>query len=142
MHFLLPPLILHLYTGCRLYQILSKSIASFKIVKSAKMLRIGVLFISQTLPYTFGACVRITPKIVTFVIGKMKLVSFSLFYMLSSSRPKMPFGQRHVAINIYSICKGHYGSRGGGGGTLKTQILKTIVEMFVHIQRRCALKTK
>ena len=26
----------------------------------------------------------------------------------------MPFGQRHVAINIYNICKGHFGSRGGG----------------------------
>ena len=25
----------------------------------------------------------------------------------------MPFGQRHVAINIYNICKGHLGSRGG-----------------------------
>ena len=25
----------------------------------------------------------------------------------------MPFGQRHVAINIYNICKGHFGSRGG-----------------------------
>ena len=27
-----------------------------------------------------------------------------------------PFGQRHVAINIYNICKGHFGSGGGGGG--------------------------
>ena len=26
----------------------------------------------------------------------------------------MPFGQRHVAIKIYNICKGHFGSRGGG----------------------------
>ena len=25
----------------------------------------------------------------------------------------MPLGQRHVAINIYNICKGHFGSRGG-----------------------------
>ena len=29
-HFLLPPLILRLYTGCRLDQTLSKCIASFK----------------------------------------------------------------------------------------------------------------
>ena len=29
----------------------------------------------------------------------------------------MPFGQRHVAINIYNICKGHLGSRGGGGAS-------------------------
>ena len=28
----------------------------------------------------------------------------------------MPFGQRHVALNIYNICKGHFGSGGGGGG--------------------------
>ena len=24
----------------------------------------------------------------------------------------MPFGQRHVAINIYNTCKGHFGSSG------------------------------
>ena len=43
------------------------------------MLRIEMLFISQTLPYSFCACVQIHLKIVTFVIGKMKIVSFSLF---------------------------------------------------------------
>ena len=44
------------------------------------MLRIGMLFIyKKTLPYSFCPCVRNTPKIVTFVIGKMKMVSFSLF---------------------------------------------------------------
>ena len=64
------------------------------------MLRILVLFISKTLPYSFCACVQNTPKIVTFVIGKIKLVSFGLFL-----RPKMLFGQRHFAINIYNICK-------------------------------------
>ena len=78
-HFLLPPLILRLNTGCRLGETLSKCIASFKISKSAKMLRMGVLFISKTLPYSFCSCVRNTPKIVSFVIRKMKLVSFSLF---------------------------------------------------------------
>ena len=80
------------------------------------MLRIGMLFISKTLPYSFCACVRNTHKSVTFVIGKMKLVSFSLFLDASPPRPKMPFGQQHVAINIHNICKGHFGSRGGGGG--------------------------
>ena len=35
-HFLLPPLILRLYTGCRLGQTLSKCIASFKKVKVQK----------------------------------------------------------------------------------------------------------
>ena len=37
----------------------------------------------------------------------MKLVSFSLFLDAPTPlRPKMPFGQRHVAINIYKMCKG------------------------------------
>ena len=109
-HFLLQPLILRLYTRCDLDQTLSNCIASFKKSKHAKMLRIGVLSISQILPYSFCACVRNTPKSVTFVIGKMKLVSFSLF-LDAPPRPKIPFGQRHVAINIYNICKGHLGSR-------------------------------
>ena len=51
----------------------------YTLCKSVKMLRIGVLFISKTLPYSFCACVRNTTKIVTFVIGKTKRVSFSLF---------------------------------------------------------------
>ena len=71
-----------------------------------------MLFISQTLPHSFCACVRNTPKIVTFVIGNMKMVSFNLFLDASPPRPKMRFGQRHVAISIYNICKGHLGSRG------------------------------
>ena len=28
----------------------------------------------------------------------------------------MPFGHLNVAIQIYNICKGRLGSRGGGGG--------------------------
>ena len=47
--------------------------------------------------------------------------------MLSPPRPKMTFGQRHVAINIYDICKGHLGSRGGGGGKHLKINLKTPV---------------
>ena len=81
------------------------------------MLRIGVLFISQTLPYSFCACVRNTPKIVAFVIEKMKRVSFSLFLDAPPPpRPKMPFT---YVVNVYSdmsLSKGHLGSRGGGGG--------------------------
>ena len=79
-----------------------------------------MLFISQTLPYSFYSCVRNTPKIMMFVIGKMKLVSFSLFL----DAPKMSLGQRHVAINIYNICKGHFASRCGGGGEVSENILK------------------
>ena len=52
-------------------------------------------------------------KIVTFVIEKMKLASFSLF--LDAFPPKMPFGQLNVAIQIYNICKWRLGSRGGRG---------------------------
>ena len=62
----------------------------------------------------------------TFVIGKMKLVYFSLFLNAPPPpppRPKMPFGQQHVAINIYNICKGHFGS--GWGGASKNKLKDT-----------------
>ena len=52
----------------------------------------------------------------TFVIEKMKLASCNLFLDAFPPRPKMPFGQLNVAIQIYNICKGRLGSRGGGGG--------------------------
>ena len=85
------------------------------------MLRIYVLFISKTLPYSFCACVRNTPKLVTFVIGKMKLVSFSLFVDASPSpsRPKTPFT---YVVKVYSdmlLSKGHLGSRGAGNIKMK-----------------------
>ena len=75
------------------------------------MLRIGVLFISKTFPCSYCACVRNTLKIVTFVIGKIKLVSFSLFIDAFPPRPKMPFT---YVVNVYSdmsLSKGHLGSR-------------------------------
>ena len=68
-----------------------------------------MLFISQTLPYSFCACVRNTPKSVAFVIEKMKLVSFSLFLDAFPPRPKMPFT---YVVNVYSdmsLSKGHFG---------------------------------
>ena len=49
-------------------------------------------------------------------IGKVKLVSFSLFIDAFPPRPKMPFT---YVVNVYSdmsLSKGHLGSRGGGGG--------------------------
>ena len=49
--------------------------------------------------------------------------------MLSTPRPKMPFGQRHVAINIYNICKGHFGSRGGGASKNKLKDTSFIFPM-------------
>ena len=79
-------------------------------------------FISKKLRYSFCACVRNILKIVTFVIEKMKLASFSLFldaFPPPPPRPKMPFGQLNVAIKIYNICKGPLGSRGGGKGLYK-----------------------
>ena len=54
-------------------------------------------------------------KIVTFATEKMKLASFSLFLDAFPPRPKMPFGQLNVAMQIYNICKGHLGSKGGKG---------------------------
>ena len=69
-----------------------------------------MLFNSKTLPYSFCACVRNTPKIVSFVIRKKKLVSFSLFSDAFPPRPKMPF---KYAVNVYSdmLSKWHLGSR-------------------------------
>ena len=51
------------------------------------------------------------------------MVPFSLFLDASPPpRPKMRFGQRHVAINIDNICKEHFGSRGGGEASkIKTE---------------------
>ena len=72
-------------------------------------------FISKTLRYSFCACVRNRLKIVTFVIEKMKLASFSLFLDAIPPRPKMPFGQINDAIQIYNICKWRLGSRGERG---------------------------
>ena len=52
----------------------------------------------------------------TLVIEKMKLAPFSLFLDASPPpRPKMPFGQLNVDIQIYNICKGRLGSRGERG---------------------------
>ena len=71
-----------------------------------------MLFICKTLPYSFCAFVRNTPKIVTFDIGKIKLVLFSLFLVDFPPRPKMPFT---YVVNVYSdikVSKGHLGSRG------------------------------
>ena len=82
-----------------------------------------MLFISKTLPYSFCACERNTPKIVSFVIRKMKLVSFSLFLDAFPSRPKMPFT---YVVNVYSdmsLSKGHLGSRGKAS---KTRLKDTI----------------
>ena len=79
-----------------------------------------MLFISKTLPYFFCACVRNTHKIVTFVIGKMKLVFFSLFLYAFPTRPKMPFT---YAVNVYSdmsLSKGHLGSTGANVRILET----------------------
>ena len=73
-------------------------------------------FISKKLRYSFYACIRNVLKIVTFVIEKMKLASYSLFLDAFPPRPKMPFGQLNFAIQTYNICKGRLGSRGGGGG--------------------------
>ena len=75
-----------------------------------------MFFISKTLPHSFCACVRNTPKIVTFVIGKMKLVSFSLFLDAFPPRPKMPFTYVVKVYSDMSLSKGRLGSRGGGGG--------------------------
>ena len=49
--------------------------------------------------------------------------------MLPPPRPKMHFAQQHVAINIYNICKGHFGSRGGGASKNKLENTSFIFPM-------------
>ena len=73
-----------------------------------------MLFISKTLSHSFCACVRNAPEIVTFVIGKMKLVSFTLLLDAFPPRPKMPFIYIVNVYNDMSLSKGHLGPRGGG----------------------------
>ena len=45
-------------------------------------------------------------------------------------RPKMSFGIRFVAINIYNICKGHLGFGGVGGGEASNNKLKDTSFIF------------
>ena len=76
-----------------------------------EMLRIFIILIYKTLRYSFCACVRKTPKSVIFVIGNMKVVSFSLFLYVPH-RPKIPFT---YVVNVYSDMswsKGHLESIG------------------------------
>ena len=40
--------------------------------------------------------------------GKDETDVFQFILDAFSPRLKMPFGQRHVAINIYNICRGHF----------------------------------
>ena len=92
-------------------------------------------FIFETLHYSFCAFVRNILKIVTFAIEKMKLASFSLFLDAFPPRPKMPFGQLNVAIQIYNICKGRLGSRGGGGRDCISERRHQISEKIDHFAR-------
>ena len=41
----------------------------------------------------------------------------------------MPIGQRHVAINIYNICKGHFASGWGGASKNKLKYTSFIFPM-------------
>ena len=83
------------------------------------MLRIGVFFISKTFPYSYCACVRNTPKIVTFVIEKMKLVSFGLFIdAFLPLDPKCPLHMLQMFIARCRCAKGILGLGGGGGGSI------------------------
>ena len=91
------------------------------------MLKIAVLFIiSKTLPYSFCACVRYTPKIVTVVFGKIKLVSFSLF--LDAPPPLDPKCPLHMLYMFIETCHCPKGilCLWGGGGASKIKLKYTI----------------
>ena len=89
-----------------------------------------MLFISKTFPYSYCACVRNTPKIVTFVIEKMKVVSFSLFI---DAFPH-PLGSKcplHMLLMFIARCRcpkcilGLGGGGGGGGKASKNKLKDT-----------------
>ena len=87
------------------------------------MLKIAVLFIiSKTLPYSFCACIRYSPKIVTFVFGKIKLVSFSLF-LDAPLDPKCPL---HMLYMFIETCHCPKSILGLGGGASKIKLKYTI----------------
>ena len=77
-----------------------------------------MLFISQTLPYSVCAYVRNTPKIVTFVIRKMKLVSFSLIEDAFPLDTRCPFDNNMSFTTFTAYVKGILGRGGGGWGDL------------------------
>ena len=69
--------------------------------------------------------VRNTPKIVTFVIEKMKLVSFSLFLDAPPHPdPKCTLHMLKVFVELRSSPKGILGL-GGGGGASKNKLKDT-----------------
>ena len=73
-------------------------------------------FIFKTLRYSFCACVRNILKIVTFVIEKMKLASFSLF--LDAFLPLDPRCPLENYISLYKYTTYVKGVFGLGGGVL------------------------
>ena len=106
------------------------------------MLWIQLLFSSKLFGIPSAHAYELHTKIVTFLIEKIKLVSFSLFLDASPPppRPKMPFGQCYVPKYIYNICKGCLWSRGGGGCISKRRHQtsgkngprRKMVVLFVH----------
>ena len=75
-------------------------------------------FIFETLWYSFCACVRNILKIVTFVIEKMKLASFSLFLdaFPPPLDPRCPLDNKMALYKYMTYVKGVLGLGGGGGG--------------------------
>ena len=72
-----------------------------------------MLFISKTLWYSFCACVRNILKLMTFVIEKMKLVSFSLFLNASPLNPRCPLNNNMSPYTYTEYVKGVSGLGGG-----------------------------
>ena len=79
------------------------------------MIRIELVFISKTLRYSSSARVRNILKSVTFVIEKVKLVSFSLFLDASPLYPRCPLDNN---MSLYTYTTYVKGVSGLGGKTL------------------------
>ena len=113
-----PTPILRLYTGCRLDESFSKSFAGFQKVKVLKYWGYECPSFPKLCGIPSAHAYEIYFKLWRLSLKRWNWRHSVCFEMLPPPRPKMPFGQLNVAIQIYNICKGRLGSRGGGRGCI------------------------
>ena len=101
-----------------------------------------MLFIFKTLQYPSCACVRNILKIVTFVTGKVKLVSFSLFLDASPIDPRCPLVNDTSLLTYTTYVKGVLGLGGGKRGCRSQRRYQTfdierlLYQMVVFIEHQ------
>ena len=115
-NFLRHPSFLHPHTGYRFDQIMRDHIANFHKFKC--WYKTELTFNSKTFIYASVACECNMHENMTFVVGKLNLVSYQFVSRCPPPPPPPPLrhkksvGLRNVATYIHNICKGHLGSSG------------------------------